>query len=47
MPIEHPDRTAPHDIVKHEIFSMEMQLEYGIHFISVSGRYICFKEDYI
>jgi hypothetical protein len=24
-----------------------MQIEYGIHFISVSGRYLCFKEDYI
>jgi hypothetical protein len=47
MPIEHPDRAAPHDTVKHEISSMELQLEYGIHFISVSGRYVCFKEDYV
>jgi hypothetical protein len=24
-----------------------MQVEHGIHFISVSGRYVSFKEDYI
>lgn len=24
-----------------------MQIEHGIHFISVAGRYISFKEDYI
>lgn len=22
-------------------------MEYGIHFISVSGRYVCYKEDYV
>lgn len=24
-----------------------MQVEYGIHFISVNGKYVCYKEDYI
>jgi hypothetical protein len=47
LPIAHP--AHPHDdhLVKHEVFNMEMQLEYGIHFISVSGRYVCFREDYV
>jgi hypothetical protein len=25
---------------------MEMQMEYGIHFITVGGKYLCIKEDY-
>ena len=31
----------------HEIFGMQMQMEYGMHFISVSGRYLCYRENFI
>lgn len=41
------DRNNQEELIRHEIFSMEMQFEYGIHFISVSGKYLCFREDYI
>ena len=35
------------EMSKSEVFKMEMQEEYGLHFITVNGKYICIKEDYI